>query len=756
MTWQVQSQFLSQGQLTLGPVAGIPFFIDASAATPGQLYSFSPGDAVIDQIGGGRAADLVLGFLSQSGSPCYFSPATPTWTALPAITHVGSGPTVTAALAGVAGASGPLDFFHILVTITAGGVSGAGATFSAAYDYQGSTVIDTFPVPPETPALLVGTVPLTPSSLALAPGLTLVFVTPAVETLTLASPSLSASSTALMAATATVTGGASYTSANYLAPGIATIALNPRKISFTTGGSTPAHVPSSIALSGFDYAGNAISETITPDTSAGTVFSTKVYASFSWSYASAGGTDATLAVGYSTAYATNAELVAEIDALAVAAPLTVSATTVQTATGTYLELYTNLATSGAGGTGTSAEISLNASPGTAASLFGFANSASAFGLAATFTPPNTNVTLTFTVGTVASPYIEGDTYALTCTGPTASTSAVTSVITNVARPNWKTNQFGAIYVLAEPSSAINAAGLQTACTALANTYRADNSMPVAIFTNTCLHTASQVSATNAANITANDNAISAAFSANAAALDTVVHDDCFFPGAPQLRAGVYRRPAIIGAAIKVAVLPFLGANLGNGNVPGLQMRGPDLLTYARDEATAVTKLGPTGPGQTGLGFTVLTTSSDVPAQAKFVSGVTRAGNGSNFRYCGAVFVALFISQTGYAIAAKWVGQQWPTSQVQQTLGQLRQDFATHQANIVYQALKRVLVDANPNQPSVSTLVQTTITTAGIDFQSTGIAPLVMPFVPLAEVQQVLLIVIANASAPQPTTTGLSP
>lgn len=742
---RIAATFVSIGALLGGVTAGIPCVIDCAAGTSSGFYQFNPGDAVIDEIGGGRGADMVLGLLAQTGNPVYFSAAAPTYSALPGVVHTGSGPAVTAALV-PGGPAGPLDYHHHKLTITQPGPNGV-AQFSAAYDYAGSTVVDTFPVPIESAATLIGTVAITPTTLALAPGLTLVFVTPAVETLTLAAPSLSGAAAGLMAATATVTGGASYTSANYLTGGVSAILANPRKLRWTTAGATAAHVPAAIALTGFDYAGLPISETIVPSTTAGDVLSVHAYASFSWSYAAAGGTDATLAVGYEAAYATPAELLAELNTVALAAPITVTATSVQTGAGAFLTLATNLLTSGAGGTGLSATVSLNASPGTAAALFGFANGASATGLGATFAPPWTNVVWSFPVGVYGA-----DTYELLCTGPEPSTSAITAAMT-VARAAWKTSPFGFFAVTAHPSSVANSVGLQAACTALVNAWRTDSSCPVACFTGTPFHTMSPVRATNDVNITTNDTAIANAWAAAPAALDSVGGDDCFVAGDPSLRSGSYRRSAVFAMAVKAATLSKLGANLAESTVQGVSMRGPDLLSYARDESTAVVKLGPTGPGAFGLGFCVLVSTPTAPVAAKFAGGVTRAGNGSNYRSCGTVFVALYISQVCFTFGFGWLGQSWETSKVPKTLGQLTQHIATTMAAIVQRALADVLTP-DGKDPSISGAIVVTIDNSG-NFESLGIVPLIPVFMPLGEVQAVKIVVIASSNGTG-TTTGLSP
>jgi hypothetical protein len=176
--------FRSGDAVLSGSPAGIAAVIDVcSAGTVGQWYTFHPGDTITDQIGGGRGSDIVLALLANGASVVYFTPATPTWGALPTVVHVGTGPAITVALAG--GASGPFDDHTIVGTVKAGG---AGPTATIAWAYDGSTQIETTPVPAESPAIVTGTVDLNvqvyPWNVLNAE--TIIYTAPAAKTLTFA------------------------------------------------------------------------------------------------------------------------------------------------------------------------------------------------------------------------------------------------------------------------------------------------------------------------------------------------------------------------------------------------------------------------------------------------------------------------------------------------------------------------------------------------------------------------------------------
>lgn len=725
----VSAQFLSGDGVTPGLTAGIPCFIDVcSGGVVGNFYAFALGNLVTDQLGGGPLADQVLSALANSPSgTVYAIPATPTWGGAPSVTHVGTGPTVTCAVAN--GFSGPLDFHSIVFAPVSAGANGV-AQMSAAYD--GSTVIETFTVPAAQSAVLTGTAPITPTALALASGLTLVFDAPASATLTFASPSLGSSGAGLMAATATIASPHTYHASDLLTAGVAAILANPRTLTFATAGTTPAHVPPTIVVTGTDYSGATQSETVVPDTSAGSVTTTKVYATItSLAYAAAGGTDATIAIGYGSAYASVTELVAEANTLAAAAPLAVTASDAQSSSGHFLA-FTSTAT------GTGAAVTMDASPGTGATLLGFAASATASGLAATFTPPWTGLTFTFATGS----YVVGDTYTATPQGPTASISAITAAMA-VGRANWRQSPFGFFAITAPPGSASNSASLQAAVSSTLAPWRTDQSCPVWAMCPTVFHTASSNPTTNAANITTADNALVAAFAGNTAALDLVAPDDCYAQGATGLRPGSYRRSAVLAAAIQRASLAKLGDDIANGVVAGITLRGPDGLTLARDESRATVKLGPGSGNSSGPGFAVLMASAGGIAAPKFAAGVTRAGSTSRYRFSYVVAVALQGSAVLFARATSWLGQTWVTNPA---TGQLTDSEAKHHANDAANDLVPFMTPTGKD-PSISdAFPNVSIDNSGV-FVNTSTVPLNWTFTTLGIVLTVPITVTAQGVSP---------
>ena len=108
-----------------------------------------------------------------------------------------------------------------------------------------------------------------------------------------------ASAAALKAATATVAAEVVLTSADLLDPGEAVLAANPRKLTFTTAGATPADAPANVVIVGTDKNGAAISETLNLAQTAAAVTSVNRYKTItSLTYPAADGTDATVAIGY--------------------------------------------------------------------------------------------------------------------------------------------------------------------------------------------------------------------------------------------------------------------------------------------------------------------------------------------------------------------------------------------------------------------------------------------------------------------------
>lgn len=109
-----------------------------------------------------------------------------------------------------------------------------------------------------------------------------------------------ASTTALRAATATVT--TARTTTSFSAGGVAALAAYPRTITVTTAGGTAADAPASVVITGTDVDGNAQSETLNVSQTAATVTSVKLYKTLTSIVEAVGdGTDATLAFGIGVA-----------------------------------------------------------------------------------------------------------------------------------------------------------------------------------------------------------------------------------------------------------------------------------------------------------------------------------------------------------------------------------------------------------------------------------------------------------------------
>ncbi len=111
-----------------------------------------------------------------------------------------------------------------------------------------------------------------------------------------------ASTTAMQAATATVVAGITYTTAaggGLTDLSATTLEVAARNVTFTTAGTTPAHAPASALITGFDAAGLAQTETVTPAVTAATVSGVTGWSKItSIAFGAAGGTDATVSVGF--------------------------------------------------------------------------------------------------------------------------------------------------------------------------------------------------------------------------------------------------------------------------------------------------------------------------------------------------------------------------------------------------------------------------------------------------------------------------
>jgi hypothetical protein len=106
-----------------------------------------------------------------------------------------------------------------------------------------------------------------------------------------------ANAAGLEAATATTV--APRTVTTFVAGGVAALAAFGRNVTFTTAGDTPADAPASATVTGKDIDGKAQTETINLSQTADIVAGAKIFKSVSSvAYAAAGGTDATVSIGF--------------------------------------------------------------------------------------------------------------------------------------------------------------------------------------------------------------------------------------------------------------------------------------------------------------------------------------------------------------------------------------------------------------------------------------------------------------------------
>lgn len=300
----------------------------------------------------------------------------------------------------------------------------------------------------------------------------------------------------------------------------------------------------------------------------------------------------------------------QINAQAITATTVHRAELYETADDTFLRLYTT--TSGVGVT-----MTINHATSTGEAILGFSVASAnvtTTGAAATLPLAFTGITLTFAAGT----YIANDTYTMTTTGPTASTSALSVAAAAVRSSDYP---FGYIAPLIEASTASNSRGICDMLDALVTTWDTDDE--AAIFpiqlTPGHFHVASTSAATSATNIATADQALLAAF-ANQVSFGTVVPGDGYRVGTKL--TGSYRAPALLGVAYMLSAFRLSddpGAAT-HGAIPEWSLMAPDGVTMARDQANprTVNKLG----GSRGPGYTVLSTVLGVPRVKR---GVTRAG-----------------------------------------------------------------------------------------------------------------------------------
>ena len=125
--------------------------------------------------------------------------------------------------------------------------------------------------------------------------------------------------------------------------GEAAILANARKITFLTGGVTPSDAPASCTITGFRY-GVATSEVLAISQVAGNVSSVNTYTEITSIVFLVGqGVAATVAAGYSSAFATAAEIVESLNEEAIAAPIDVVFSIAESASGQFLAVTSTAA-----------------------------------------------------------------------------------------------------------------------------------------------------------------------------------------------------------------------------------------------------------------------------------------------------------------------------------------------------------------------------------------------------------------------------
>lgn len=701
--------------------------------TVGKGYTFSPGDDVVGTLRGGTGCDYVLALLRESQGRVLFTPCTPTWTAAPSITHVGTGPAVTCALTD--GEPGCFDDYTIKMTVKQGGSGGAGASLDVAYD--GSTNVEVLQIPAENPAALVGKIDITDGAVLATYVATVLsndfnFTAPSAATLDPGTGSLAAATAGLRAAFATSIAVQTWTASDLLAPGKAAILANARKITFLTGGVTPANAPATVTITGFRY-GVAKSEVLSLSQVAGNVSSVETYTEItSFVFAAGDGAAATIAAGYSSAFANAAEIVTALNEEAIAAPLAVEFSVVSTASGQYLGV-----TSTDVGAGVTTTITAS---GLADLALGFTAAApsnlSSTGSAATIAIPYTGLTFTFPA---SADYVTGDTYTATCVGPRASVASLAAGAT-AARANFRNAKFG-FFAVAQPApDAATCAATEVALASLTATWSADptNAIFVTHVVGAPFFAASSDPATNNAAILAADGALLAAFNSTAANFGNVATCDVYIPGSTSLHAGSMRRTATLAWAAKHAASAKLAADVGDGLISEATLLGPDGLTLARDESSATTKLG----GGGGPGFSAVGSTLDGYGYTQFFPGATRAGNTSRLRYVGPLTVALSIAFYVYPFVSRWRGQ---TDQVDPATNQLTAKAKKKRESDVRALLLPVLLpaDSDPNisgQPQIQVLNPVSGT-----FLDNGQVFVRITFRPLGEIEDVRVDIVASGA-----------
>lgn len=265
--------------------------------------------------------------------------------------------------------------------------------------------------------------------------------------------------------------------------------------------------------------------------------------------------------------------------------------------GRYLRVYS--LTTGATST-------LSIGNGTANTILGFTNAASASGAASKETLPGTGLVITFPS---SSAYVLDTVYSFTTTAPRHNASDLATALAAAnADPDL---QFGLLEVVQDAYDGTDLRSTVTALDAIVAGWEAQaDKRFVPFFVG--------------AGLDSSDQSIKDAMSGHAARYGTVAAGDIYTTAVAPMPSGIFRRSAARPLGIRLASKslsedPGFG---GFGELPECFMKGP-AGALARNENTASTKLGTSS----GPGFTVIKAKQGLP---HFVRGVTRAGQSSRF------------------------------------------------------------------------------------------------------------------------------
>lgn len=659
-------------------------FVLVGPATSGTdapgYYQYSQGQDPYADIGPGLLCEQALHHLSN-GNDCIVCPAPITTVGtLSNITHTGTGSALmTWAL--TEDQTTPADAFTFKSKVK---VAGPNGTAILQYNLDGGTA---YPyetaIPAETHPSLTSLVDIT-NGADLA-GLTLIFTAPAAKTLTFLTGSLAAAPAALKAATASVAAPVVLTAADLIAGGKTTLLARPRRLTFTTAGGTAADAPASVDIVGTRL-GVVTSETLVLAQAAAMVTSVQSYDVItSLTYPAADGVGATIAIGYSSAFADAAEVVTAFNALAVAAPLAVTGSALQDSSGhTFLHIE-------ATGSGPSVSVTIDATSTADTPAFGFTGAGlTATGAAAKLAIPYTNITATFAQGD----YIKDDKFEGTSTAPRATIAALLAAAT---LPRTNNLAFTKIVIAQPMDTAGNTEVLADALDVLVEGWGDDEGDPIDVCwtIQAPLHTASATAATNRTNITANDNAVKLTLADETSEHGEICVGDVYVTG--QKLLGRYRRGTAFPKAARAAKIR-LSADPGAGdteaNLPGCSLVHPDGVTYARNENTAAIRMGT----MRGAGFTTLRLRG--PTGVRVAGSFSRAVNTSRLYRFPVMRAAYLGATTLRELLVVYELQDWqldPTGKMQ--AGDRKSLDST-----LTRAMRAALVDAPNNHFSSVTVV----------------------------------------------------